>query len=375
MNRPIRIGVLGAGMISTCGWGVLPNLGPISNRVQITAITSPTREKRENVARQYDIPRTFASLDEMLAGADIDAVLNLTPIPEHDWTSKRILEAGKHLVTEKPITATIEAASELIDLARSKDLLIISSPPRMVDPTRIVAKRLIQEGAIGQVAFAKVRSSHAGPAAMSWPSDPAWSYQQGAGPLLDLGVYGLQEITGILGPARRVTAVAGQLTRTRTVVGGSHAGAVIPVTTDDNILITLDFGNAVFAQVDCTFSVRASQSPPVEIFGLDGTIVIHESTGEGPRIELYRADTTTGKGEWIDPFTEKDYELWRRNYSLQRAVLLDHLVTCLDTGQPPVLSAEHARHTLEIMLAAQRSAIEERVVALTTTFGLTTQPN
>jgi len=68
MNRPIRIGVLGAGMISTCGWGVLPNLGPISNRVQITAITSPTREKRENVARQYDIPRTFASLDEMLAG-------------------------------------------------------------------------------------------------------------------------------------------------------------------------------------------------------------------------------------------------------------------------------------------------------------------
>ena len=114
MNRPIRIGVLGAGMISTCGWGVLPNLGPISNRVQITAITSPTREKRENGARQYDIPRTFASLDEMLAGADIDAVLNLTPIPEHDWTSKRILEAGKHLVTEKPITATIEAASELI---------------------------------------------------------------------------------------------------------------------------------------------------------------------------------------------------------------------------------------------------------------------
>ena len=63
-----------------------------------------------------------------------------------------------------------------------------------------VVKRLVTEGAVGKVTFAKVVSSHGGPASGNWPMDPTWFYKKGAGPLPDMGVYGLHSITGILGP-------------------------------------------------------------------------------------------------------------------------------------------------------------------------------
>jgi predicted dehydrogenase len=80
-------------------------------------------------------------------------------------------------------------------------------------------RRLLDAGAIGKVAFAKVRSSHGGPASWAFPTDPTWFYQLGAGPLFDLGVYGIHTITALLGPARRVTAFSGITEPTRTVEG------------------------------------------------------------------------------------------------------------------------------------------------------------
>ena len=100
----------------------------------------------------------------------------------------------------------------------------------------------MQAGAIGQPCFARVRSSHGGPAAGNWPLDPTWFYQEGSGPLLDMGVYGIHEITGILGPAKRVVAFSGITEQVRTVRGGPFKGKQIDVTADDNTLLMLDFG-------------------------------------------------------------------------------------------------------------------------------------
>ena len=86
------------------------------------------------------------------------------------------------------------------------------------------ARRLIGEGAIGKVAFARVQSSHGGPAAMAWPADPSWFYAKGAGPLLDMGVYGLDRITAVLGPARAVAAMSGVTAPVRRARGGPFDG-------------------------------------------------------------------------------------------------------------------------------------------------------
>lgn len=357
-------------MISTVGWGYLPNLGPLRERVEVRAIASRSRQRAEAVAREHDIPHVFDDLDAMLQHDDLDAVINLTPIPAHAETSRRILASGRHLVSEKPLAATVAEADTLIELAASRDLIIICAPARMLEPTRIATKRAVQAGELGHVAFARVRSSHAGPAAQAWPTDPTWFYQEGAGPLLDMGVYGIQEITGILGPAKRVVAFSGITEPERIVAAGPFAGLRIPVGAPDNTLLLLDFGASTFAVVDSTFNVRAARGPALEIFGLRGTLTINDARPDPttPRVEIYRTDVDGVTGRWSSLETEEFRREQHRSDSLQRAVLIEHLLDCLETGAGPVASAEHARHTLEIMLAAAESAAKGCAVTLHTSF-------
>jgi predicted dehydrogenase len=364
---PLRIGILGAGGIATIPEGVLPNIHHIAHKIELVAIADVVVERAHSAAAQYGIPHVYDSLSAMLDDAPIDAVINLTPIPMHAATSLEIIKRGKHLVVEKPIATTLEEANAIIELARSKGLTVVCAPPDMLHAPYIEARRLIQADTIGKVAFARVRSSHAGPGGSpdGWPLDPTWFYQTGSGPLFDMGVYGIHEITGMLGPAKRVTAFSGITEPTRVVRGGPYAGKEIEVTVADNNLFMLDFGDSTFAVIDGTFNVHASRSPKVEVFGRRGAMSVYNPTGEN--LAVYRADAADGVDGWIVPRNwSQTNEEW--SLKLQRAILIDHLVDCVRSGADPVLSAEHARHALEIMIAVVTSAREGRVVELTTTF-------
>lgn len=374
-DKPLRVGILGAGMIATVGYGVLPGLKHIQDKVEVVAIADPVLERANEAAKRFGIPTTYDNLDELLDHAELDAVVNLTPITLHGDTSQRILRAGKHLVTEKPIATTMDDADAIVELAAARDLTIVCAPPDALHPVYQEARRLIDLGTIGKVAFARVRSSHAGPGGgpMGWPVDPTWFYQEGSGPLLDMGVYGIHEITALLGPAKRVAAFAGITEPTRVVRGtGPVAGTVIDVTADDNNLFMLDFGGATFAVVDGSFNVHAAKSPKLEVFGRQGVLNVDNQTSDAP-LELYRADAVPGIDGWITPSG------WPRlragldwNAKLQRGILVDHLADCVRSGATPVLSAEHGRHALEIMLKVTESARSGQTLELTTTFDATT---
>ena len=272
--RQWRVGILGAGMISTVSYGYLPGLKRIADRVEVAAIADLVPARAEQVACDWGIPRVCSSLAEMLKDDELDAVLNLTPILAHFENSMEILAAGKHLVTYKPLASTLAEADEICELARERGLLVVCAPDDMLKREWTEARRLLQEGAIGQVAFARLQSSQAGPAARAWPSDPTWFYQKGAGSLLDLGVYGIHRATGVLGPAKRVTAMSGIVAPTRKARGGPFDGLEIQVTEDDNTLVMLDFGGSVFAVVDGTFNVVGTKTPDMEVFGLGGTLIV-----------------------------------------------------------------------------------------------------
>ncbi len=365
---PLKAGVLGTGTIATSNNGYLPGLMEMKEEVTLVAAADPVVDRAGSVAAKYGIPEVYASLEEMLERADLDLVINLTPIPVHGSTSRKILEAGKHLVVEKPIATTMDDADELIELARAKGLKYVVAPPNMLQPNRIEAKRLIDTGAVGQPCFARVRSSHGGPAAGNWPLDPTWFYQEGSGPLYDMGVYGIHDITGILGPAKRVVAFSGITEKVRTVRGGPFKGKKIEVTADDNTLLMLDFGKSAYAVVDGTFNVNAARSPQIEIFCREGTIVLNNQMQDpnAPPIEIFRFDAVPGVDGWITPRGRGGADAQRQRY--RRAIHVKHLVDCLVEDKHPVLSAEHARHALEIMLKAIESARSGRALDLATTF-------
>lgn len=364
----LRVGVLGAGMIATIGYGYLPHLGKIRDRVEVTVIADRSVAKGSVVAQAHGIAHVVASLEELLT-FEVDAVVNLLPGPDHYAASKRILESGRHLVTEKPITRSLAEADELLDIADRMDRYVVSAPADMLATDWRQARDLIARGAIGKVAFARVQSSHAGAAGLSWPVDPAPFYQEGVGALLDMGVYGLTQATGVLGPAQRVSAMSGITVRERRVRGGPFDGMTIPVSAPDNNLVLLDFGDATFAVVDGTFNVVASKSPRMEVFGLEGTLLVNREDVAAPAVEVYRLDAAPGLAGWIRPQT---YELFPvgsdRVAELARGALIEHLADCIRDGVQPIASGRHARHVLELMLAADTSAREGRVIDVTTTF-------
>jgi predicted dehydrogenase len=367
----LRLGIVGAGMIAVVEAGFLPGLTLMRDRVVVTAITSRTRSRAEAVARDWQIPAVFDDVDQMLAGADIDAVLNLTPIDAHYDVNMKVLTAGKHLVTEKPLARTLAQANDICALAEERGLMVLCAPPDMLRPEWADAGRLVSEGAVGKVAFARLQSSHSGPAAMAWPTDPTWFYQDGAGPLLDMGVYGIDRITGLLGPAHRVAAMSGLAVPVRRARGGPFNGLTINVTEDDNTLLLLDFGEATFAVVDATFNVQASRTPELELFGTEGTLIVNRPPGAGDGrgpLELFRLEAAPRLAGWISPYSLDALPRDDRAARYSRAVLVDHLVDCLERGLKPRTGADRARHVLEIMLAAQTAAREGRTVTLTTTF-------
>ena len=371
-HPPLRVGLVGAGMIATIKPGFLPGLQRLRDKAEVVAITSRTRSRAESVARDWAIPDVYDSLAQMLAHADLDVVLNLTPIPAHYETSMEVLTAGVHLVTEKPLASTLAQATDICATAAARHLLVVCAPYEMLKPEWAEARRLVRAGAVGKVAFARLQSSHGGPAAMAWPADPTWFYQKGAGPLLDMGVYGIDRITGLLGPARRVAALSGLNQPVRYARGGAFDGMEIAATVDDNTLIMLDFGEATFAFIDATFNVLASKSAALELYGACGTMIVnrpgvHKAPGTLP-LELFRTDTVAGMSGWITPRSLDATPPRDRTESLARAILVDHLADCLASGTAPETSADRARHVLEIMLAAQTAAQEGRTVNLETTF-------
>ena len=368
LHGSLRVGVLGAGMISTISYGYLPNMHKVRDRVALTAIADLDLALAQSVADQHKIGTAVASLDELLA-LDIDAVVNLLPGPAHFASSMRILESGRHLVTEKPITGTLEEADRLLDLAERRGLLIVAAPADMLANEWIRARDLVARSAIGKVAFARVQSSHAGAAGLSWPVNPSQFYQRGVGALLDMAVYGLTQVTGVLGPVERVSALSGITVPVRRARGGPFDGLEIPVSAPDNNLILLDFGEATFAVVDGTYNVVASRAPRMEVYGLEGTLLVNRPDEALPPVELYRLDAAPGVGGWVTPRTYEIFPVGSDRFTeLQRGALIEHLADCLRDGRPPIASGLHARHVLEVMLAAERSAAEGRVVEVTSAF-------
>jgi predicted dehydrogenase len=371
-KAPLRVGVVGVGNIAVQATvGYIPNMLKLPETFQVVALADVVEGRARAAADRFGVPQAYDSLEELLAHADVEAVVNLTNIPAHAAASRKILESGRHCFSEKPLATTMEDANALVELAHRTGLTLVCAPVMAILPHSVEARRLLQAGAIGKVAFARLRSSHGGPASWAFPTDPTWFYQKGAGPLFDMGVYGVHEITALLGPARRVVALSGITEPTRTIVGGPAKGKVIEVTADDNTLIMLDFGGSTFAFVDATYNVNGARSPRMEIFGRSGTISFSDwpAVQEGaPYFEVFRVDALPGAAGWIAPNLGGVKQAEARFSTYHNVCMVEHMAECIRAGRHPTLSAEHARHALEIMIMALESARTGRTIELQTTF-------
>ena len=346
---PVRVGIVGCGNVMDGAYMPLLQKLQHAGSVQIAGATHTTRARCQAVLNKWSITKYFSRYQDLCRSPEVDLVLILTSMKEHGAIAREALRAGKHVLVEKPMAVSLKEAKGLLEQARRSQGYLVSAPFVTLSPTFRVMRDRVQSGDIGKVCLARARYGWSGP---DWAE---WFYRPGSGPIFDLAVYSLTSLTGLLGPAQRVTAMTGIAQRERLVQGRK-----LKVAIEDNAQILLDFGGATFAVVTSGFTMQKYRSPALELYGTSGTM---QMLG--------------------DDWAPEGYELWQNNVDAwqtyyetdphwQWTAGLKHLLDCIQKGESPSLAPEHAYHVLEIMLAAQASGRTGRSQKIHSSFELKT---
>jgi predicted dehydrogenase len=363
--RRIRVGIVGCGDVAHRHY--LPALEELADVVTIAAAADPREGAAEALAAAVADwspgTATHRDLDGMLRAGGLDAVFNLTPAPRHGAANRAILEAGVASYSEKPIASTVAEADELIALAADRGVLLLCAPGSAVTTRIRWLRELATSGRLGAPTLAVAHHADPGPADWTeYTGDPTPFYREGVGPVFDHGVYRLHEMTAVLGPVRRVEAMGSIALPRRLVRGGPLTGQTIDVTTQDHVLIHLEFESGALGQLLASFATADTLAPWLELHLERGVVSFGGKSWE-PDIPIMIYDTTT------DPDAE-----WRPAEGVPPddggAVIAGarHFIRCLTGDETPVLTAEHARHVLDVILTAYASIADGRSHELATTF-------
>jgi predicted dehydrogenase len=341
-SSPTRIGIIGCGNVLDAYVPQCHQLGQRGLAQLTTACGRPAQKER---VLAHGVPRFTTNPNDVLTGSDVDLVVILTSMNEHASLVRVALEAGKHVLVEKPFATSLKDATALVALAKRSRGYLVAAPFTILSPTFQTMARRIRAGDIGKPCSARARYGWAGP----WWSE--WFYKPGGGCLFDLGVYCLTSLTGLLGPVKRVTALTGIAIPEREINGRK-----IRVEAEDNAQVLLDFGESCFGVVTSGFTLQQYRTPGLEVYGSTGTMQMLGDDWDPDGYELFQ----NSSGCW-QVFKETDPD-WPWADGLR------HLVECIHSGTRPVVTPEHALHVLEIMLKANQASREGRALALEHTF-------
>jgi len=221
--------------------------------------------------------------------------------------------------------------------------------------------RKVAEGKLGRVAGARVFYGHNG---HKWLWAPEF-FMDGGGSLYDLGVYNITTLTGILGPAERVCGMSSILHPNLTLTNHEGEKFNVKVEADENAMLLIDHGRGMFSQIMTGFSLFDSAKPhdateenktTIEIFGDNGVMNlvgydwgpagVDLATEEDPQMKRY--------------CTDAQGFVWQQGASYVAKRLL--------TGERSLITAEHALHCLEIMIACRESSRTGKYVDIKTAF-------
>jgi predicted dehydrogenase len=348
--RRIRTGVIGCGSVSH---SYLPVLAKCPY-VELVSLCDIRPERARDQAAKFGVAHYYPHIDAMLGGEPFTFLINLTDMQEHEHLNRQALEAGKHVWSEKPIANSLGAGQKLLRTARQKRLRLWGAPITVQSPQFAFMAQTLAQGVLGRIAAAHADYGHEGP---NWSS---FFYEKGGGSMPDLMVYNLTSLTGLLGPARHVTALLSIVTPEREISGKGR----VKVTEEDNSMVLLDHGQGVLSHVQSGFNYFNPH-------GHDGsgeqrhTISITGSTGFLGLVGYDWAPQGVDLATQLHPKLER-HATDAKGYVWQQGAAL--AAECLATGRELLVTPEHALHVLEIITAARESQNSGRRIKLTSSF-------
>ncbi|HEY5270953.1 MAG TPA: Gfo/Idh/MocA family oxidoreductase [Anaerolineales bacterium] len=317
--------------ISHLRWGLLSTahinkalLDPLraSKRNQLLAVASRSQNQADEYARKNKVKRAYGSYADLLADPDIDVIYN--PLPNHlhaEWTIKAV-QAGKHVLCEKPLALSLAEVDAISAAAENYGKVVAEAFMYRSHPQTLKVQEIVASGKLGKVKM--VRGSYTYPG--TDPDNYRWMPEMGGGGLWDVGCYPLSYTRLVLG-AEPVEVFGWQVTG--------------PTGVDEVFAAQLHFPDDVFAQFDC--SVKIPYHVFMEIVGDEATLIIPNPYNPGVKETLYLS--RAGKVETIAVKGTESYT--GEVEDMADAILL---------GKPPRVSLADSRANIAAILALFESA-------------------
>jgi predicted dehydrogenase len=265
-TTPLRVGVVGV------GFGALVQIpGFLSEGVEVVAVCARRKERAQEVADKFGIPQVFTDYSQMLKSPDLDAVSIVTPPPLHKSFSIAALNAGKHVLCEKPFAMDKQDAKEMLEVAqRHSHLTAMVGHEFRWAPQRAYVKELMDQYYIGKFHFFQanlfiIPRRHAPPP----PLAPEADFGQRNGMLWGQGSHYIDAFRHWFGDIVSVTGKVASHFPERT---DPDTGQVRLTGTDDSFSFIMEFANGGWGTMTASTAAHAGQGAMIEIFGSEGSL-------------------------------------------------------------------------------------------------------
>src|SRR5690606_7615877 len=256
--RKLGIGVIGCGNISAAYF----RLAPLFRGIEMRACADIAMEAAKARAKEFKL--RAETVDDLLAAKDVDIVVNLTVPAVHYEVSRRVLDAGKHVYSEKPFVLSVKEGLDLKKRAERKGLRIGSAPDTFLGGAHQLARNLIDTGKVGKITSGTCYVMSHG--MEHWHPNPDFFFQPGAGPILDIGPYYITNLVQLIGPVKRVAALATTPAPERTITSKPRHGQKIKVETPTTIHALMEFENGATITFNASWDVWKHGHSPIELY-------------------------------------------------------------------------------------------------------------
>lgn len=360
MAKKLGIGVIGCGNISATYFG----LAPLFRGIEMRACADIDTKVAKARAKEYKL--RAATVDELLEADDIDIVVNLTIPAVHYEVSKAVLDAGKHVYSEKPFVLSVKEGLDLKKTAEKQGRRIGSAPDTFLGGAHQLARNLIDAGKLGRITSGTCHVMSHG--MEHWHPNPDFFFQPGGGPILDLGPYYIANLIQLVGPVKQVAALATIPVKERTITSKPRFGQKIPVNTPTTIHALLEFENGAAVSFNASWDVWQHGHAPMELFGEEGTIYVPDPNFFGGDVRYtQRGDSVKKLPKWNHPFGVSNQKHAVGMLANYRTAGLADMANAIMEGRPHRCSMEVALHAIDVMTGILKSGESGKFVEMQTT--------
>ncbi|MBU8880154.1 Gfo/Idh/MocA family oxidoreductase [Bacillus sp. FJAT-29790] len=338
----IKVGIIGCGSIAKHRH--LPEYAG-NEQVEIIAVCDIVEERAIEMARQYNA-KSYSNFEELLANPDITAVSVCTPNYLHAPISIAALNAGKHVLCEKPMATSREEAEKMIAAAgKNNKKLMIAHNQRFV-PSHQKAKQLIENGEVGKIYSFRTAFGHGGPEGWSADGKETWFFRKKEafiGAMGDLGVHKTDLLRYILG--EEIVEVGAFV----------ETSAKENADVDDTAVCILKTESGIIGTLAASWSYVSKEDNSTIIYGEKGILRLEDDPVHS-LIAQYK------NGEVVK------YELGgiqtNEEGKQTESQVIKHFVNSILNDVEPLVTGEEGMKSLQVILAALESNESKRIVKL-----------